>query len=292
MTTLVPPDDENLPEVVPDSSPQALSGRDAFLAQDLLSEPYPKYVAESSPRPEERDLKFPAGDGDENKVKDADRTLQSPTSAAVVSPIVSPSVGDTQGEAEEAGANEGDPPSKKDEIFGIKRKTFWFLLVVVVIVVLAAIGGGVGGGIAASRSRADAQAADEASPSTTITKTTPSTTTSSPTGTSTPEPNFLNNGTIPDRGIAFQAFSGTNYMGEASGIYNEEGFFDLGFNATSYVWIPNTSDCCVTFCQSEKNTSQFWCKERYRAESSGSFPRLGILCGTDIDRDADEHRCV
>ena len=113
-----------------------------------------------------------------------------------------------------------------------------------------------------------------------------------PAPTGRPHIDFLNNETVPSRGIAFQAFTDHNYMGPATEIYNGEGFYDLGINATSYVWIPNDSDCCVTFCQSKKNTTQWWCRERFQQESSGPFPRLGVLCGTDFDRDYGSHWCA
>lgn len=58
------------------------------------------------------------------------------------------------------------------------------------------------------------------------------------------------------------------------------------------MWIPNDSDCCVTFCQSKANTTQWWCRERFQYEASREFPRLGVLCGTDFDRDVKTHWCV
>ena len=110
----------------------------------------------------------------------------------------------------------------------------------------------------------------------------------------TPDENFLNNGTIPDRGIAFQAFSDPDYGGEATDIMTSEGFHDLPFNAFSYVWIPNDSGCCISFCQDKSNTTQFWCDERFRDKVEGDtgFPRLGVLCGIMFNTGSEEQRCV
>lgn len=108
-----------------------------------------------------------------------------------------------------------------------------------------------------------------------------------------PEEDFLNNGTVPDHGIAFQAFSEKEYGGEATEIYTTEGYHDLPFNAISYVWIPNNSECCIAFCQDKKNTTSFWCDERFREESSeDGFPRLGVICGLALDPKGKQQRCV
>ena len=103
--------------------------------------------------------------------------------------------------------------------------------------------------------------------------------------------NFLNNGTVPSHGFAFQAFSGKEYGGEATEIYTSEGFHDFGFTAKSYVWIPNDSGCCVAFCEDEKNTTNRWCPERFREDASEPFPRLGVLCGTNFNNDGKSQWC-
>lgn len=155
------PPDENLPEVVPDSVPlpQALSGRDAYLAHDRLGEKDPKYVADTSPRPDERDLKFPAEAGMDGGapalVKGEDGVWRPATGATDgVSPI-SPDAA-TPGAVEEGrGGEQAAEAGKGDErVCGMKRKMFWIVLVVAVIIVCAAIGGGVGGGLAARNSGA------------------------------------------------------------------------------------------------------------------------------------------
>lgn len=81
-------------------------------------------------------------------------------------------------------------------------------------------------------------------------------------------------------------------MGSATDIYNTEGFFNLSMNASSYVWIPNDTDCCVVFCQSKANTTQWWCRERFQPEASREFSRLGVLCGTDFVREKKTYYCV
>lgn len=149
------PPDENLPEVVPDSVPlpQALSGRDAYLAQDRLGEKDPKYVADTSPRPDERDLKFPAEAGADGGapalVKGEDGVWRPATAATEAVSPVSPE--GTPGAVEEGRAVEQPVGGGKGEerVCGLRKRIFWIVLVVAVVVVLAAIGGGVGGGISA-----------------------------------------------------------------------------------------------------------------------------------------------
>lgn len=156
------PPDENLPEVVPDSVPlpQALSGRDAYLAQDRLADKDPKYVADTSPRPDERDLKFPAEAGADGGapalVKGEDGVWRPATGATEAVSPVSPE--GTPGAVEEGrgGEQAGDVGKGKEEkrVCGMRKRVFWIVVVVAVVVVLAAIGGGVGGGISARNARA------------------------------------------------------------------------------------------------------------------------------------------
>lgn len=109
----------------------------------------------------------------------------------------------------------------------------------------------------------------------------------------TSDENFLNNGTAPKRGFAFQAFSEPLYGGEASDILTSEGFHDLGFEATSYVWVPNDTGCCISFCQTKNDTEFHWCDPRMRDEVEGeSFPRLGVLCGDKMNPFADWFPCA
>ena len=109
---------------------------------------------------------------------------------------------------------------------------------------------------------------------------------------SPPEGNFLNNGTIPDRGNAFQAFSEANYSGASTEIITTEGYHDLPFPAKSYVWVPNGSGCCLAFCQDLRNSTSFWCDPRFREETPEPFPRFGLLCGVAFNYEGKEQRCV
>jgi len=118
-----------------------------------------------------------------------------------------------------------------------------------------------------------------------------STTTSTPTTTtpmttsgvsSSPSPSvtFLNNQTGV-LGFAFQGFSSYNYTGSHTTIYREQGFFNLGLDCLSYVWLPNGTDCCLTFCLNTTTASGWRCQPRYQTQASGPFPRIYIWCGND-----------
>ncbi|KAK0710307.1 hypothetical protein B0T26DRAFT_654182, partial [Lasiosphaeria miniovina] len=93
-----------------------------------------------------------------------------------------------------------------------------------------------------------------------------------------PTATFLNNQTI-SAGLAFQGFSETDYEGKFTPIIRDEGFHDLGMNCTSYVWLPDSTTCCVTFCANKTTAVGWWCKPRYRSHASGAFPRIYIWCG-------------
>ena len=80
--------------------------------------------------------------------------------------------------------------------------------------------------------------------------------------------------------FAFQGFSEPNYMGKASAIIRETGFYDIGVDAISYVWQTNTT-CCVTFCADEHESTGYRCEPRQRAEASSAFPRVHIWCRGD-----------
>jgi len=67
--------------------------------------------------------------------------------------------------------------------------------------------------------------------------------------------------------------------GKTTPILWEEGFFDFGFNAVSYIWLPNNTDCCVTFCASKTKSVGWRCDLRRRNETTDPFPRLSIWCG-------------
>jgi hypothetical protein len=64
-------------------------------------------------------------------------------------------------------------------------------------------------------------------------------------------------------------------------VINQTGFYDLGFEANSYVWIPGNTGCCITFCANTTTAFGYWCQTRYQPKASGSFPRLYVWCGDD-----------
>ncbi|KAH6647416.1 hypothetical protein BKA67DRAFT_539283 [Truncatella angustata] len=164
-----------------------------------------------------------------------------------------------------------EPPSEKIVSETSKHLfrgcTPWRLLVLAVIVILAAVGGGVGGGIAASIQHSTstakyvakfpssaAPALTSSSPSTLATVL--STTSSSPAVSQTPT--NLKNQT---REFSFQAYERPNYEGGATNIYRTIGSQTLDFNCTSYIWQPNETTCCVTFCANHK-WGGWWCQPR------------------------------
>lgn len=150
--------DEGLPEVIPDTSPQALTNLEAQYKQH---------------GEEERD-KYPVVYDDAPKLPNNEAQAQEPPEALAASPN-----GSVPWEPFAAGEGTTDAPgttSEKEEteprICGLRRKVFFLLLLVALLVVAAAIGGGVGGGVAAARSRAASDAAASSSASTSSAKTT------------------------------------------------------------------------------------------------------------------------
>ncbi|CAI4214167.1 unnamed protein product [Parascedosporium putredinis] len=245
------PPDEHLPEVVPDQSPQALP-----------KEAAPQYEAHLG----EKDPKYPVLP--EDVPKQAIDPYGSPETvgAVPVSPHGTPA----------------SPIKEEKRILGLKRKTF-IIFIVALVVLAAALGGGLGGGLAKKSKGSNTagqdgeESQDEPTPTESETTSSSSTTTSA-----TPTATFLNNGTARTSGFAFQAYSELNYGGDATDIYIDEGFFDFGFEAWSYVWLPGDRNCCITFCEDKKNGTGYFCQERFRKEASDSFPRLAIYCGDNI----------
>jgi hypothetical protein len=146
-----------------------------------------------------------------------------------------------------AGSDTGTPPPvspNEPRICGLRRRTFFVTLTIAALIILAA---SIAGGIAGNRS-------------------------SPP-----PPPIFLNNGTaLP--GLAFQAFSEPQYGGNATKVMQEEGFFDIG-ERRSYVWLPDDTRCCLTFCKDNTTSVGWWCATRYRPNASEAFSRVYIWCG-------------
>ncbi|KAK4187703.1 hypothetical protein QBC35DRAFT_498061 [Podospora australis] len=180
------------------------------------------------------------------------------------------------------------PEEKK--ICGIPRQIFVALVVFSLIVIAAAVGGGVGGALKARQGENNSGSspagadAGESSGTPTPSSSSPSPTKSKP----PPKPtitSLFNETTIED-GFAFQAYSGVNGTGNRTQIYTEEGFFDFGFKARSYMWQPNNKACCITFCAASANASStgkqhlgWWCDARRRNETPEAFPRINIWCG-------------
>lgn len=239
--------DEGLPEVVTDTSPQALSTVEAQSRHHQVDE-RDKYTVFYDDAPKF----FNTSPGHLEPPQATDR---SPDGSVPWEPLAAGdgSLGSREINSQKAVA--------EPRICGFRRKPFFLVLAVALIVVAAAVGGGVGGGIAAARARGE--------------------TTSDMPGSPDSSPSFLNNETGPI-GFAFQGFSGVNYTGKATKLFREEGFFDLGIDCLSYVWLPNTTDCCVTFCADQHNAAGYICQARKREQASGPFPRIYIWCDQNV----------
>ncbi|KAK3315689.1 hypothetical protein B0H66DRAFT_269289 [Apodospora peruviana] len=282
------PPDENLPEVVPDQPnpfPQVI-----YDPSPQVVSPY--HAANQQYNFTERD-KYPAIYDDAPKLPHEGQEWM--TGATPVSAL-SPGGGMMPWERLPAGQeaavddpNAGQPTDTKKRILGMTRRTFIIVSIVLIAVIGAAVGGGVGGTINSRNSQASTTttaAAESSSRSSSTPNPTGSTTSSSTTSTTSTAPaatvTFLNNQTT-GYGLAFQGFEEPNYLGGSTPIIREEGFHDFGFNCKSYVWLPNTTDCCVTFCANATAAGAvgWWCNPRYRAGTSTGtgFPRIYIWCG-------------
>ncbi|SPQ23500.1 47f2ebbb-d762-4aa3-a1fc-8961e4424378 [Thermothielavioides terrestris] len=191
-----------------------------------------------------------------------------------------------------------DPGQENKRLCGLPRRVFIILAAILgVAVVAAAVGGGVGGAVAARQRSSDASESSPAavSSATNSSSSTPTrtTTTSSSSTSSAPTAtvSFLNNQTDPSvfkHGFAFQAWEKPYMKGNFTPIYSDEGFINLPFNATSYIWLEDKSQsCCVTFCNDTKPSESYWCQSRWRNSSSGYFRRISLWCG---DRDDEQLR--
>ncbi|KAK4097718.1 hypothetical protein N658DRAFT_433387 [Parathielavia hyrcaniae] len=173
----------------------------------------------------------------------------------------------------------GSEPEPEKRICGCSKRLFIIIAVVVGLVIVgAAVGGGVGGSMAAR------QASETASTTgATGAAATPTTPPSSTSGAPTPTITSLVDQTDPAmfQTYMFQAWEGNNFTGQSSEILWEEGYYDLGFNATSYIWAQEVISCCISFCNDEKWAVGFLCDARRRNATSdpAGFPRLAIWCG-------------
>ena len=271
---MVPPADENLPEVV---QPRPFEAeRDASPQVASADNPWP---------PSERD-KYPVLYDPTPKLQVVDDDPAPKLQENGVIPQVQ--------ETLPAGA----PPERT--ICGLRRRNFFLLVAIISIILLGAIIGGAVGGSLSNKSSSqsapqlgsDSAGSQESPPPTTsgsfsstssspppgTTATTSSPSTSQPSPTSTRLPT-LNNGTAPNKGLAFQGFSSPSYLGSATPIIQEEGFHDLNISARSYVWFPDGTECCLTFCANRTTATGWWCNPRYRPDPEGSFARVYIWCG-------------
>lgn len=113
----------------------------------------------------------------------------------------------------------------------------------------------------------------------TATETATKTATEAPSAT----PQFLNNGTVLPETLAFQGFSDTDYLGNATEILTEERGFNFDFGIASYVWAPQGTGCCLTYCMNATDTGMVgWgCQARKQPASSDEFRRIFIWCGKE-----------
>lgn len=122
--------DENLPEVVPDASPEAI----------------PKHAAAQYPNHlHDQNAKYPVILDDSPKFVGAPNPSPPPFSA--VSPYTETLV---------PGSPFGGPPPAESQapaktMCGLRKRNFWILFVLVLVVLAAALGGGIGGGLAANK---------------------------------------------------------------------------------------------------------------------------------------------
>ncbi|KAL2753016.1 hypothetical protein ACRALDRAFT_1078027 [Sodiomyces alcalophilus JCM 7366] len=287
------PHDENLPEVVPDMSPQALSQAELY-ARHGLEGGEGKYPYTHHDGIEH----VPPGDG-----WDVHKEVVSPLSPDPHTPVG-------------GAASAGFPPPPTPRICGVKRKTFWILLAVAGVVIIAvAVGAGVGATRGGGGGGGDAQeqeqepsttpsAASSAEPtatssSTDMTSSTPSSTSSTSTSTRTstsspaePTPTFLNETVaLPVGTFAFQAFSDVNFTGNYTDVYQAEGFFNFPFDVVSYIWLQNRTDCCINFCEGPDDYTGYRCDPREQRVASQPFDHLYIGCNGDAPRGEENRFC-
>ena len=73
----------------------------------------------------------------------------------------------------------------------------------------------------------------------------------------------------------------------------EEGFYDIGFNITSWVWINHKDGCCVTFCRDEDTyAGGYQCdsKKRPVVDDEWGLPRANLWCG-DRNNVKSQRKC-
>ncbi|PNY26148.1 Uncharacterized protein TCAP_03906 [Tolypocladium capitatum] len=262
--------DADAPELAPDLSPTAITNFEAEYKRQYLE----LRAAEHPPTPSDDIAKEVLHFDDSAKIvvpSELDSNGQYPQTVTSTNPSVpwdATTVGD---HTDQHSAAEGQPspppppPPPQNKILGMKRNVFFILLAVLLIIIAAAVGAGVGSAVASKKSKSDS-----AAPAT-------STTTSS-----APEPTFLNNRTGPaTNSFAFQGFSQNEYLGHATAIVHDEGGTDFNFRIHSYVWMPNLTSCCLSFCNNATAAGEtgWWCNERFQKNSTSTFTRIFVWCG-------------
>jgi hypothetical protein len=92
---------------------------------------------------------------------------------------------------------------------------------------------------------------------------------------------FLNNQTHITDDFAFQGFSDPDYGGNATDILSLEDGVNFNFSIASYVWAPQDTGCCLTFCMNatEAGNVGWLCGARKQPKSSDRFRRIFVWCG-------------
>ncbi|XWW92306.1 hypothetical protein V2A60_000229 [Cordyceps javanica] len=222
-----------------------------------------------------------------------------------------------QGEEPDTGRTAGGPvappPGKggaQPRILGLRRRTFFILLVVACVVVAVAVGGGVGGALGSRKSNPGGDAADPAATGSTSSATTTPTPSSTPsttppssgsaTGSSSStssapssKPTFLNQ-TNTDSGHFFQGFAEADMAGAHTDIVTEVDGADFPFDVRSYQFIARNTNCCLSFCKNA--TKEGWlgylCESRKQPEATDVFSRVFVWCSDKRTDAVARGRCA
>lgn len=148
--------DENLPEVVPDSSPQTLTSAQAFDRRGLDEGDQKYTVIDDSTKPKMAGSDAFMGDA-ETPMTPA--PAYRPAAFGAAGAAGDGAAGAVAPDASSPGNAEAGPVNEKAEprILGLKKRTFIIVLVIAIVVIAAAIGGGVGGSQAAKKSSSSAE---------------------------------------------------------------------------------------------------------------------------------------
>lgn len=165
------PPDEHLPEVVPDTSPQVVSGIESQYKQRSNDDHHDKYIVQYDDTPKIPSDMAPYGPGQgppglvpgqggqhpayaqgQYAVSTAspDGSLPWEPLSAIEETQAGHGGGGMGGGMDGTGFEGGDSEKPRDErrICGLRRKVFFIAFLVLLVVISIAIGGGVGGGLA------------------------------------------------------------------------------------------------------------------------------------------------